>query len=229
MRITEDRYDQHRRSLDLAWRLIGHEARTRTISRWTRLSGHRIRALYNSYSSQQPKRAVRHRGMSPYKLESILNSPKLRCEGAMLAAICRFLNVLPQAQLNDPERALPSIERGELLCQAYEWFRFDVPDSRLTFEHALLLVNELARGELVTLGCCRTCRGVILRDRLSTRRLQCVFCSTGLRTDLEAIPRATELASGSGDDRGMSISAVPFQLSCLEECAFSKRDSKTND
>jgi hypothetical protein len=218
MRITEDRYNLHRRSLDLAWRFIGHEARTRTISRWTQLSGHRIRALYNSYSSQS-KRVTRHRGMSPYKLESILNSPRLRCEGAMLAAICRFLNVLPQAALSDPERALPSVERGELLCQAYEFFRFEVPDTRLTFEHALLLVNELARGELVTLGHCRTCRGVILRDRLSTRRSPCVFCSTGLRTDLEPGPRGAELARECANDPGTHFQSVPLQLSCLDECA----------
>jgi len=229
MRITEDRYSQHRRSLDLAWRLIGHEARTRTISRWTQLSGHRIRALYKSYSSQQPKRVIRHRGMSPYKLESILNSPKLRCEGAMLAAICRFLNVLPQGPQKDPERTLPNVERGELLCQAYEWFRFDVSDTRLTFEHALLLVNELARGELVSLGKCRTCQGVILRDRLSTRRLQCVYCSTGLRTDLEAIPHSAELASERCYDRNSPFRSVPFQMSCLEESEPSKSDSRGND
>lgn len=219
MRITEDRYRYHRRSLDLAWRLIGHEARTRTISRWTQLTGHRIRALYNSYSSQQPKRAIRHRGMSPYKLESILNSPKLRCEGAMLAAICRFLNVLPAARMDDPEQALPSIERGELLCEAYEWFRFDVPDTRLTFEHALLLVNELARGELVLLGRCRTCRGVILLDRLSTRRLHCVFCSTGLRSD-ERVPGpepAALVCERASVQQACPGQSAPHQLSCFED------------
>ena len=178
MRITEDRYSHHRRSLDLAWRLIKHEARTRTISRWTQLSGHRIRQLYKSYSSKQHKRVTRHRGMSPYKLEMIVSSPRLRCEGAMFAAICRSLEVLPENRLDDPEQTLPGIERGELLCEAFEWFCFDVPDTKLTIEHGLLLINELARGELIHLGACRTCRGVILLDRLSTGRLECVFCST---------------------------------------------------
>ena len=180
MRITEDRYSQHRRSLDLAWRLIKHEARTRTISQWTQLSGHRIRQLYKSYSSKQQKRVTRHRGMSPYKLETVLSSPRVRCEGAMLAAICRSLRVLPHGRLVEPERALPSVDRGELLCEAYEWFTFHVPDTRLTLEHGLLLLNELARGELIQLGACRKCGGVILLDRLSTGRLQCVFCSIRL-------------------------------------------------
>jgi hypothetical protein len=239
MRITEDRYSQHRRSLDLAWRLIKHEARTRTISRWTQLSGHRIRALYKSYSSkQQHARLTRHRGMSPYKLEAILSSPKLRSEGAMLAAMCRSLSVLPQLPLKDPERALPSIERGELLCDAYEWFRFDVPDTRLTFEHGLLLVNELARAELIRLGTCRTCQGVILRDQLSTGRLQCVFCSTGLTNDnpISVLHSQAELSRDGGEplvDRperklrehcgGQQMhvdptQSTPHQLSCLDEC-----------
>lgn len=157
--------------------------------------------------------------MSPYKLEWILNSPKLRCEGAMLGAICRYLNISPQIRMADPERALPSIERGELLCEAYEWFRFDVPDTRLTFEHALLLVNELARGELVLLGRCQTCRGVILLDRLSTRRLHCVFCSTGLRGD-DRMPRpqAPELGCERGSAQQVCPrESTPHQLSCLEE------------
>jgi hypothetical protein len=236
MRITEDRYSQHRRSLDLAWRLIKHEARTRTISRWTQLSGHRIRLLYKSYSSKQQKRVTRHRGMSPYKLEMILNSPRLRCEGAMFSAICRSLQVLPPGRLNDPERVLPGVERGERLCEAFEWFRFDVPDTKITIEHGLLLINELARGELIHLGACRTCRGVVLLDRLSTGRLQCVFCSTKVETverisavdaDAECPSRSPtpfpsvqtrELeAGGSYHVHPGPAESMPYQLSWLDE------------
>lgn len=247
MRITEDRYSQHRRSLDLAWRLIKHEARTRTISQWTQLSGHRIRQLYKSYSSKQHQRVTRHRGMSPYKLESILSSPRLRCEGAMLAAICRSLHVLPHGRLIEPERALPSVDRGELLCEAYEWFTFDVPDTRLTLEHGLLLINQLARGELVRLGACRTCRGVILLDCLSTGRRQCVFCSTRL-DNIEPVSvlhspaefschgREGLVASGernAADRRGKqlhvnSAQSVPHQLSCLDECEDLRSTSGRN-
>ena len=201
MRITEDRYSQHRRSLDLAWRLIRHEARTRTICRWTQLSGHRIRQLYKSYSSKQHKRVTRHRGMSPYKLEMILSSPRLRCEGAMFAAICQSLQVLPQERLCDPDSVQPSVERGELLCDAYEWFSFDVPDTRLTLEHGLLLINELARGELIRLGACRVCDGIILLDRLSTRRLRCVFCLTAIsnKEQTSVLHVETEFSRISGE------------------------------
>jgi hypothetical protein len=237
MRITEDRYSQHRRSLDLAWRLIKHEARTRTISRWTQLSGHRIRQLYKSYSSRQHKRVTRHRGMSPYKLEMILSSPRLRCEAAMFAAICRSLQVLPTGQLSDPERVLPGVERGELLCVAFEWFRFDVPDTKLTIEHGLLLINELARGELIHLGACRTCQGVILLDRLSTGRLDCVFCSTKVDSvermsvvhadaqlscrNSTPLPsyRTRELVEGGNSHVHVdALEPTPYQLSWLDDC-----------
>jgi hypothetical protein len=238
MRITEDRYSHHRRSLDLAWRLIKHEARTRTISRWTQLSGHRIRQLYKSYSSKQHKRVTRHRGMSPYKLEMIMSSPRLRCEGAMFAAICRSLEVLPDDRLGDPERTLPGVERGELLCEAFEWFCFDAPDTKLTLEHGLLVINELARGELVRLGACRTCRGVILLDRLSTGRLDCVFCSTKLDNveGMSIVHAQAQFSRNSGESRGHnpercfgerrrgqqahvnSTEATPHQLSCFDEC-----------
>ena len=38
MRITDDRYTRDRLRLDLALRLVRHEARTRTIKSWTGLT-----------------------------------------------------------------------------------------------------------------------------------------------------------------------------------------------
>jgi hypothetical protein len=247
MRITEDRYSQHRRSLDLAWRLIKHEARTRTISRWTQLSGHRIRQLYKSYSWKQHKRVTRHRGMSPYRLEMILSSPRSRFEAALFAAICRSLQVLPTGQLSDPERVLPGVERGELLCEAFEWFRFDVPDTKLTIEHGLLVISELARGELIHLGACRTCRGVILVDRLSTGRLECVFCSTKVEsvgsisvlhataetsrrsvTPLRSCPTRDLEDGGSSRVNTDPAESTPRQLSWLDESENLSRGCNSN-
>jgi hypothetical protein len=48
MRISDDRYDRERSSLDLALKFLRHEARTRTIRSWTGLSDDRIRNLYRS-------------------------------------------------------------------------------------------------------------------------------------------------------------------------------------
>jgi hypothetical protein len=171
-----------------AWKLFWRRADlkwhgcTRTISQWTQLSGHRIRQLYKSYASPCRGRVTRHRGMSPYKLELILSSPQLRCEAAIFAGICRSVHVLPEERLDKVDRMLPSLERGELLCDAYEWFRCEVPETRLTLEHGLLLLNELLRGEAIALGTC-VCGGVMLVDRFSLRRPACVFCSSDLEED----------------------------------------------
>jgi hypothetical protein len=45
MRISDDRYNRERLSLDLALRFLRHEARTQTIRAWTGLSDDRIRKL----------------------------------------------------------------------------------------------------------------------------------------------------------------------------------------
>jgi len=45
MRISDDRYDRERSSLDLALQFLRHEARTQTIRTWTGLSDDRIRKL----------------------------------------------------------------------------------------------------------------------------------------------------------------------------------------
>lgn len=177
MRIIDDRYMQHRRRLDLAWRLIQYEVRTRTISTWTQLAAHRIRALYKSYTSQLNTAVKRRRGLSPYRLETILDSTRLRLEAAIFSALCKSLDVLPEETLRHPERSLPGLERGELLCEAYAWFRIEVPTAKLTLEQGLLVLNELARGEQIELAGCRSCSGVILLDRLSHGRSECAFCA----------------------------------------------------
>ena len=49
MRLTDDRYAGERSQFELALRMIGHEARTRTIRECTGLSDDRIRKLYTTY------------------------------------------------------------------------------------------------------------------------------------------------------------------------------------
>jgi hypothetical protein len=49
MRVSDDRYTRDRQRLDLALRLIRHEARTFTIRQWTGLSDDRIRNSFRGY------------------------------------------------------------------------------------------------------------------------------------------------------------------------------------
>src|ERR1700759_2503117 len=60
MRISDDRYTRDRERMDLALRLIRHEARTHTIRQWTGLSDDRIRKLYHSYAVEGRDHVFRH-------------------------------------------------------------------------------------------------------------------------------------------------------------------------
>ena len=85
MRITEDRYSRDRLRIDLAIRLIGHEARTSTIRLWTGLTDDRIRRLYRSYIADAGgATVVRHRGKPPAMLSFFTRSDvgRSKCEAA---------------------------------------------------------------------------------------------------------------------------------------------------
>jgi len=73
---------------DLAWRMLTHEARTHTVSRWTGLSERRVRALVQRYALPSETGVKRPRGKSPYKIDALLRSPSLRVEAAVFAHAC---------------------------------------------------------------------------------------------------------------------------------------------
>ena len=61
MKLTDDRYARERAQLELALRMIRHEARTLTIKTCTGLSDDRIRKLYGTYFKTDPRLNVRRR------------------------------------------------------------------------------------------------------------------------------------------------------------------------
>ena len=88
MRVSDDRYTRDRQRLDLALRLIRHEARTFTIRQFTGLSDDRIRKLYRTYVLHDGARGVlRHRGKSPRQAAFFFRSPELRFHAANLASL----------------------------------------------------------------------------------------------------------------------------------------------
>ena len=88
MRVSDDRYTRDRQRLDLALRLIRHEARTFTIRQWTGLSDDRIRKLYRSYVlNHEPKSVPRHRGKSPRQAAFFFRIAELNFQAAQLASL----------------------------------------------------------------------------------------------------------------------------------------------
>jgi len=177
MRVSDDRYSRDRLRLDLALRFIRHEARTHTIRSWTGLTDDRIRKLYRSYLKERTDRAVpRHRGKSPQQPGFFTRTPSLQHETALLASLYCLLGLVPLKSLPDGGRTLPGVLRGELLCQAYEAYRALLPTPQITFEHAVLLITSLSRGEVLKLAGCSDCSSVLVVDRLRLRDARCLYC-----------------------------------------------------
>ena len=177
MRVSDDRYSRDRFRFDLALRFMRHEARTHTIRKWTGLTDDRIRKLYRSYLTHMPGRIARHRGKSPGQVGFFTRTPRAQQEAAILASLFCLLGVVPCEVVVDTEHPLPGVARGERLCQAYEAYLTLVPGSLISFEHAVLLVNELARGSELKLGDCIRCGGLVVVDSLRLGEIRCARCS----------------------------------------------------
>ncbi len=157
MRISDNRYSRDRYRLDLALRFMRHEARTHTIRKWTGLSDDRIRKLHKAYLSATPGYASRHRGKSPGQACFFIRTPRVQQESAVLASLFCLLGVLPSPETDANEPPLPGVAKGERLCQAFEAYLMMVPASQISFEHAVLLISELVRGDELHLGDCNQC------------------------------------------------------------------------
>jgi hypothetical protein len=186
MRVSDDRYTRDRQRLDLALRLIRHEARTFTIRQWTGLSDDRIRKLYRSYVLDHGDRQVfRHRGKSPRQAAFFFRSTELNFQAAQLASLFVMYGLVCGTNSGlEPRFRLGSLESGALLCQAYEAYLDLHAPADISFEHAWFLLMALARHDEVSISRCGVCGGMRLRDLLAKRRLACGTCGPGA----EAIP-----------------------------------------
>lgn len=192
MRVTDDRYNRDRLRLELALRLIGHEARTHTIRLWTGLSDDRIRKLFRAYI--RPSAGVRRRrGKSPQQAAFFLRSGAGAEDAQALAAMLLLFGVVTtpaaaaavasDAPLGTRRRAAaqqPSLARGRLLCEAFETYRRIVPQPRIDFEHAVYLADALQRGDALRLRWCSGCDAVSVTERAMLRPTSCRCCGGAL-------------------------------------------------
>ena len=178
MRVSDDRYTRDRQRLDLALRLIRHEARTFTIRQWTGLSDDRIRKLYRSYvMNHDVQRVARHRGKSPRQAAFFFRSAELIFQSAQLASLYVMYGLLCGTDAGlEPRYRVGSLDSGILLCQAFEAYMELHAPASISFEHAWFLLLALARRDEVGVARCGVCGGVQLRDLLSKRKLACATC-----------------------------------------------------
>jgi Flagellar transcriptional activator (FlhC) len=182
MRVSDDRYQRDRTRLDVALRLIHHEARTRTIRQWTGLSDDRIRKLYRSYlSGDQGVRVRRRRGQSPHQAAFFTGTARLRQQSDLLASLYCLVGMLSGRSVADAPRLSPGIYQAQLLCQAFEFFGAFVGEASISFEHAAFLVDALANGQELALAHCRGCGAMVVSDRGTLREPCCAVCATDVR------------------------------------------------
>jgi len=195
MRVSDDRYTRDRQRLDLALRLIRHEARTFTIRQWTGLSDDRIRKLYRSYvMNHEARRVLRHRGKSPRQAAFFFRNAELNFQSAQLASLYLMYGLLCGTDSGLEARyRVGSLESGAVLCQAYEaYLELHVP-AGISFEHAWFLLLALARRDEVGISRCAVCGGVRLRDLLAKHKLACGTCGPAAEA-VAAVESARALA-----------------------------------
>jgi hypothetical protein len=177
MRISENRYFRDLRPLLLASRMLELGARTRTICVWTGLTRDRVRKLAGSTLPGDGKEVrVRHRGRSPQQIAYFFRSPHLWQRASTLASGLALIGLVPPAGESIPARVFPSVARGELLCESYEYYYAAFKEVPIDFERAILLATALAQRDEVELGRCDGCSGLILVDRLAQRTRPSRLC-----------------------------------------------------
>jgi hypothetical protein len=179
MRVSDDRYTRDRQRLDLALRLIRHEARTYTIKQWTGLSDDRIRKLYRSYVLNNPAGDVlRHRGKSPRQAAFFFRNPEVNFHAAQLASMFLMYGLVGSTGNTVESRyRLGSLESGALLCSAYETYIGLHAAERISFEHGWFLLLALARRDEVGVARCSSCGALRLRDLLARHKHHCNNCN----------------------------------------------------
>ncbi len=182
MRISDDRYTRDRLRLDLALRLIHHEARTCTIRQWTGLSDDRIRKLYRSYvadcdADRDTGPVARHRGKSPRQTAFFFRNADLHFEAVQLASLYLIHGLLDATAKGIESRyRVGSVESGLLLCRVYETYTDLHAPARISFEHAWFLLWALAGHTELGVSRCAACGGLRLRDLLARRASACANC-----------------------------------------------------
>ena len=179
MRLTDNRYATERRQFELALRMIGHEARTRTINQCTGLSDDRIRKVYSTYFRDEPGKAVRRRrGKSPQQVARFVKNPGNQLQATTLVGLFTASLLLHTDIKRNvtPCWPRPDVEYGHRVCRAYETYLLLHPEAKLSFEWAWNLLQNIGCNDELYLAQCRECQGVYVQDSYALDYKQCPGC-----------------------------------------------------
>lgn len=179
MRFTDDRYAGELGQFELALRMIGHEARTRTIRECTGLSDDRIRKLYSRYFRNVGGNVVlRRRGKSPRQVTRFVKNPENQLQATTLVALyCSGLLIrVDAAAAIHPCWPRPDIEFGHRVCRAYETYLMLHERSVLSFEWAWSLLHNVSHNDELYLAACDTCESHYVQDAYALDHKICPAC-----------------------------------------------------
>lgn len=185
MRVTDERYDLDRRRQELALRLVGHDARTQTVRRWTGLSDERVRKLIRDYI-RFDSGLQRHRGKSPQQVNFFLRNERTLSHAHALASLFVLFGAY---QPSVGRSRAPSIKRGSLLCDAFECYQRSSPTPCIDLEHADFLLQALHRGDEIRLCWCSRCEALNLTEYVRLRSRPCRVCGNTLPSPWRAAAR----------------------------------------
>jgi Flagellar transcriptional activator (FlhC) len=164
------------RCFDLARRLIFHEVRTQMISKLTGLSRNRLETLRRRL---MVSKEARRRGPPPRSLDVFLRTSRGRTEAAALAAL------FPLFKIPMSIKTPTALDAGEEACKIYDAYLAYYPQTTIQFEELMLLKRSLSQGDLVELGLCERCRGLVIHNRVERYRRACSHCECQRERDPE--------------------------------------------
>ena len=207
MHISDDRYFRDRQRHDLALRMIQHEARTCTIRYCTGLTDDRIRRLHKTLADL-PVHIRRRRGKSPRQVAFFTRNARMQFESSFLASVFTWFGLTKQE--GEPPREIPSLEFGELFCDAYETHMQLLRWGAVTFEHAWFLLQLLNRQRELKMTRCRRCQGHYLRDLFNVAQRTCPVCELKTEPSARTLSRqrATAKFQGAATDLAKEPPAI---------------------
>jgi hypothetical protein len=182
---NDDSFVRELRCFELARRLIFHEVRTQTITKLTGLSRNRLETVRHRLMVSEDDR---RRGPPRRSLDVLLRTSRGRTEAAALAAL------FPLFKRQTTIKPSTSLDDGELACDIYDAYLAFYPQSTVQFEELMLLKRSLAKGDLVELGLCRICRGLVVNNRYDRARRICSHCDS--LSEHEGVSKISEETTG---------------------------------
>lgn len=182
MRVTQHRYEGELDRFDLAIRMLGLQARTSTIGRYTGLSNDRIRKAYASYVLEHGKNKLptRKRGRPPSRVARFFNTPDQHCESTVLVSLFMHAGLL---EADGPTRCsvpreLSKLTLGHRLCDAFEMHSSLMPGGEMSLELAATLLRAVGETQELIIADCSTCGAIYVHDAYALDYGRGPFCKS---------------------------------------------------